>query len=136
MSTGRRVQGDRQMNEIKRTSSWRDPNVGDRTPELARVRRRHDSTIALLFVLSVLCLVAGVAMASIGAWLVGVVSFVLALSVDTRHERELRDIRRSSELGSLRRRRLSSTQIRALQSAVPRFVTRSDEAVALHSLAV
>lgn len=97
MSTARPVPRDRQIADIRRISSRPAPAVGVLTPELPCVRRRHDPTVALLLVSSVVFLVVGVATVSIVAWLAGVVSLVAALSVDTRHERELRDFRRSRE---------------------------------------
>jgi len=117
MSTGRNVPLDRQIVEIERTSSRRAPNLGDQTPELARGPRRHDPTIALLLVLSIVFLVVGVATGSIGAWLPGVISLLAALSIDARHERELRDHRRSRELDVLRRRQTNSRSSNAVPSA-------------------
>lgn len=108
MSTGRRVQRDREIVEIERTSLPRHPNFREQIPELARGPRRHDPTIALLLVLSVVFLVVGLAITSIVAWVAGVTSVVAAFSVDTRQERELRDSRRLREQDFLRRTQLNS----------------------------
>lgn len=107
MSTARHVHSDRHIVEIER-APLRRRTEGVPAVELARVSRRHDPTVALLLVVSVVSLVVGIATLAIGAWLVGVVSLVTAFSVDTRHERELRDLRRSSELDHRRRHHRAS----------------------------
>ena len=96
MSTGRIVRRNLQIKEIEWTPSSRVLAAGPKVPDLVRVPRRHDPTIALLFGLSVVLLVAGVATMSIGAWLAGGVSLITAFSVNTRPERELRYSRRAS----------------------------------------
>jgi hypothetical protein len=98
MSTGPRFRRNLEIVEIERTSSWSEPTVGSPSPALPRGPRRHDPSVAPLLVLSVVFFIAGVAIPSIGPWFAGVVTVVAALSVDTRHERELRDARRSREL--------------------------------------
>lgn len=98
MSAGPRFHRNLEIVEIERTSSWSEPTVGSPSPALPRGSRRHDSTVAPLLVLSVGFLIAGVAIPSIVPWFAGVVSLVAAFSVDARHERELRDARRSREL--------------------------------------
>ena len=94
---------DHQVVRVRRITSRPTSGAGDLTPELAGVPRRYDPTVALLLVSSVVFLVVGIATMWIIAWLAGVVSLVAAFSVDTRHAREGRDRRRSSELDHLRR---------------------------------
>ena len=83
MSTARPSSRDRQIVEIMRISSRPASTVGVMTRELTRVPRRHDPTVALLLVSSVVLLVVGVAAMSIVAWLAGVVSLVAAFAFDT-----------------------------------------------------
>lgn len=138
MSTARPSRRDRQIVEIKRISSRPAPTVGVVTPELTRVPRRHDPTVALLLVSSVVLLVVGVATMSIVAWLAGVVSLVAAFSVDTRHERELRDFGRSRQPNHLRRDHRNSAQdARRITGPRPRArAETSEDAVATYSLLI
>ncbi len=117
MSTARPTQRDRQFVEIRRISSRPapTPTADDLTLQLALVPQRPDPTIALLLVSSVVFLVVGMAAASIIAWVAGVVSLATAFSVDTRHERELRDVRLLRERNHLRRRH----RIGGVQAAGP-----------------
>ncbi len=136
MSTARPIPRDRQIVEVKRISSRPAPNVGGLTPELPRVRRRHDPSVALLLMSSVVFLVVGVATMSIVAWLAGVVSLVAAFSVDTRHERELREFRRSRDPNDLRRdHRNLAKDVRRITTPRPRARVETSEAVVTtHSL--
>jgi hypothetical protein len=136
MSTARLTPRHRQIAEIRRISSRPAPNVGVLTPELPRVRRRHDPTVALMLLSSIVFLVVGVATMSIVAWLTGVGSLVAAFSVDTRHERELRDFRRSREPNHLRSDHRDSAQdARRTTTPRPRVrVERSDQVVTARSL--
>jgi hypothetical protein len=138
MSTVRPIPRDRQIVEIRRISSRPGPAVGDLTPELPRLPRRHDPTVAVLLVSSVVFLVVGVATMSIVAWLAGVVSLVTAFTVDTRHERELRELRRTRELDQLRRHHRKSAPVARRSTApLPRArVEASEEVVATHSFLV
>ncbi len=118
MNVARPVPRDSQIVEIRRISSRPTPTVvGVLAPELPRVPRRQDPTVALLLVSGVVFLVVGVATMSIIAWLAGVVSFVTAFTVDTRHERELRDVRRSHALDDLRRSHRNPSRVRRRTAA-------------------
>jgi hypothetical protein len=87
---------DTRVDEIERQLLRDDPSLDRQFARLDPANRRHDVTVFAMLVSSAAFLMIGLATMSIVAWLVGVVAFVASLSVDTRLERELRAIRRSS----------------------------------------
>ncbi|MFP5488408.1 MAG: DUF3040 domain-containing protein [Acidimicrobiia bacterium] len=94
---------DHRIEEIEHELLRDDPTLKERFVTLDPVVRRHDATVSTLLVASTVFLMIGLATTSLVAWLVGAVSFVAAFSVDTRHERRLRALRRSSERAHRRR---------------------------------
>ena len=106
---------DHQIEEIEQELLRDDPTLDRQFAQLDRVNRRQDATVFMLLVSSAVFLVIGVATMSMIAWVVGVVSFVAAFSVDTRDERLLRDSHRSQLAGThrlMRRRRGRARAIR------------------------
>ena len=88
---------DHRIEKIEHELLRDDPTLGKQFAKLDPANRRHDATVFTLLVSTAVFLTVGLATTSILAWLVGVVSLVAAFSVDTRHERQLRAIRRSTE---------------------------------------
>ena len=85
------------IDEIERELLRDDPALGKQFARLDQVNRRHDATVFMLIVSSVVFLMIGLVTMSALPWLLGVIGLVASFSVDTRHERELREFRRTRE---------------------------------------
>ncbi len=88
---------DRQIDEFEHELLRVDPALGRRFEKFDQVTRRRDATVFALLVSSAVLLMIGLATMSIVAWIAGAVSLVASFSIDTRHERELRELRRARE---------------------------------------
>ena len=107
---------DRRIEEIERQLLRNEPTLGTQFTKRDPVNRRREAIVDTLLVSSFLSLMIGLATMSIIAWLAGAVSLIASFSIDMRHERKSRAIRRASELRR-RRRRPDNLQLRCRRSA-------------------